>query len=288
MKPETAVLSAVFPTVLPYIDNLITSLSQQTETAFDWIVLNDGIDHTLLQDKVRGRFDCVILPVVGMRPAENRWYGIEYCIKKGYKYLIFQDADDWMSTNRIADAAQLLQKAPIVFHALSLTDEKGTITKENIWSDRLTSGCQIGCSFIQDKNCIGLGNAAIQTSVIKKKLEIPETVIAIDWFIFYHLLQEAVVAIYSDAAKVYYRQYAFNTAGIGLLTKERITKAIFIKQQHYLNLIQDFPDFLMEQEKLNSFEHEVLGNPNLLDAYISRNKEKGLTSFWWEETNYQL
>ena len=287
MKNKTAVLSAVFPVVLPFVSNLVKSLSEQTIKDFDWVVLNDSINTGLLQKQIEGSFAYKNIPVAGMKPSQNRWFGIQHCIAFGYSTIIFQDADDFMSANRIENALHLLEKSRVVFHGLSLVDENGAMYKDNIWSERLTSGHIITADFLRDKNCIGLGNTAIRTDAISKEMDIPHDVIAVDWFIFYQLLQEGA-AMYSDKALVYYRQYPANAAGIGYLNEERIRKAVTVKQQHYASLVKRFPELQREQEKLHLFQNLILNQPDQLRDYITKNKEKGMTSFWWEETNYSL
>ncbi|HYH13633.1 MAG TPA: glycosyltransferase, partial [Flavisolibacter sp.] len=286
MRSQTAVLTTVFPQVLPFLEDLIKSLLQQTVKHFDLIIINDGVSVEQLNRVLPKQLNWVNLPMNGLKPTINRWEGIQYCKSKGYQYIIFQDADDWMSENRIESSLSMLQKEAVVFSDLNLVTESGQLFHDGIWSSRFDT-VNITHDFLKNKNCIGLGNAAALASTFPSSLVIPESVIAVDWFIFYHILADSEAGFVKES-QVFYRQYANNTAGIGQLSEIRVRKAIEVKKTHYAALISKFPTLNEEYQKLLSFEEDILNKPGYLNEYLFTNKNKGLTSFWWEETNFKI
>lgn len=287
MKNKVAVLSAIYPAVVSYLPALLESLSIQTYTSFDWVVINDGVDSNSIKQQVSDRFPCTILEFTDLKPAKNRLEGIKHCFQHGYDYIIFQDADDWMSNNRIADSLYHLDQEPIVFNAIDLVDEKDTVLVEDIWQTRLSHRQVISQSFINNKNCIGLGNAAIRTNIIPETLFIPDEIIAVDWFLFYTLLKNNN-AVYSSNSKVFYRQHEANIAGFPELNRESIDKAVKVKRTHYQFLSPLFPELQEVKNRFGKFEREVASNEDILNQYIIKNKNKHCASFWWEATNYTL
>lgn len=287
MKNRVALLTAVFPAIELYLPVLIDSLVNQTYKDFDWVIINDGVEESRLSGLINGRLNWINLEMKGEVPASNRWKGMKYCYDHDYEFVVFQDADDWMSENRIEDSIEQLSGSDIVFHDMSLVNKNGEIKYENIWAGRIKNGQAVEAGFIEDKNCIGLGNSAIRSSILEVDIDIPGKVIAADWFIFYHLIQERT-AVFSANANIYYRQHDTNMAGIGLLTEDRVRKAFQVKSLHYEALVQHFPALQQEQKKLNWFAREVISKPEILSGYILKNKQKGISSFWWEETNYTI
>lgn len=284
MKNEIAVVSAFFPVVQPYIADLISSLVKQTCKEFDWVVINDGGNETALMTLVNKRFTTHVLDMRGVPPGENRWRAIRWCKQKGYKYLIFQDSDDWMSKNRIERSVEMMCKAHIVFCDLTLVGERGEIIKENIWAERFNNNLLIDHGFITNKNCVGLGNAAIDLKIINEDIVVAPDIIATDWFLFYQFMQNTQAGFIYEP--VYYRQYGNNLAGKKLLSRKSIKRCIDVKHKHYSALVPHYPPLKTYALELDNFIETVYSDKDGLEEYIYKHASKSSSSFWWEETNY--
>lgn len=285
MKNEIAVVSTLFPIVQPYAGDLISSLAKQTCKEFDWVVINDGGNEAGLMTLANEQFTTHILNMQGMPPIESRWRAIRWCKEKGYRYLVFQDTDDWMSEHRIERSVEKMGQAQIVFCDLTLVAEGGEIIKRNIWTERFNNGSLIDHWFLKNKNCVGLGNTAIDLKIINNDMVIPPGIIAPDWLLFYQLMQKTQ-ALFIDQP-VYYRQYGNNLAGKRALSKESIKKCIDVKQTHYSALIPFYPHLKTCVLELDEFVKLVYSNAAKLEEYIYTHKNKSDSSFWWEETNYE-
>src|SRR5690606_7399402 len=109
-----------------------------------------------------------------------------------FENIVFQDADDLMSDNRVEVSARYLKEYDIVVYELSLIDENGKLYREQVWSERLESGFSFDAKFIRKWNIVGLGNVAIRRSLLENEVAKPKSpLVAVDWFIFYQLMMKA-------------------------------------------------------------------------------------------------
>ena len=92
---STAFLTTVYPGSDCFIKEMLVSLAAQTCTAFDLVILNDGVENLIEFVDAYAPLMKVIEVHVDKSPVKNREYGINYCIKSGYQKLIFGDSDDW-------------------------------------------------------------------------------------------------------------------------------------------------------------------------------------------------
>ena len=284
MKNEIAVVSTLYPSVQPYVGDLVSSLKAQTIKDFDWVVINDGADEVGLLNIVDRKLSTHILNMRGVPPVENRWLAIRWCKENGYRYVIFQDSDDWMTESRIERSVEAMSQAGIVFCDLTLVSEEGRVLKENIWSERFRQSALIDYNFIADKNCIGLGNAALDLTVVRGDIKTLPGIVAVDWFLFYQVIQNTQACYIENS--VFYRQYRNNLAGRPLLSRESIGRCLEVKQKHYLSLLPMFSvlkDYIL---KIEDFTERIYKNETKLEEYINKYISNSSTAFWWEESNY--
>lgn len=239
---RVAFLTTVFPMELDYLKKMLDSLMQQSFTDFDLIVVNDGL---IELDEITKAYSnkLSVIKLNGItNPAKNREIGINYCIEKGYGFLVFGDSDDTFSLNRIQLSVEKLQLFDIVVNDLTLFNTHG-ILEEHYLSNRVKKNEQIDFDFIKNKNLFGLSNTAIRLEGIAP-LELPTELIAVDWYLFSFLLLKNRKAVFTNEAVTYYRQYDGNLVGLKQLNKESFLRGLEVKQQHYqaLKLITDKVD----------------------------------------------
>jgi len=214
LRGRVAFLTTVFPANRQYICKFLDSLKKQTYTNFDIVIVNDGLKEFHEIKEIYSNDMSIIDLEYSNTPANNREYGIEYCIKNNYDILIFGDSDDYFSVNRVEKSIEYLKSYDIVVNDLSLFDDRGVIEEKYI-SNRLDNNSLVQYDFIKDKNIFGLSNTAIKLNGVNK-VKIEDNVIAIDWFIFKNLLKEGRTAIYTNEMITYYRQHDNNTIGLNV------------------------------------------------------------------------
>ena len=221
---------------LGYLKEMLDSLVIQSFTAFDLIVVNDGLsEFTALKKNYKNELNIIELKGIP-NPAKNREIGINYCIEEGYEYLVFGDSDDTFSSNRVQLALEKLQLFDIVVNDLTLFSTDG-ILEEHYLSNRVKNNEQIDFEFITNKNLFGLSNTAIQLEGITS-IELPTDLVAVDWYLFSVLLLKNRTAVFTNQAVTHYRQYDGNLVGLKHLNKESFLCGLRVKQQHYQALKQ--------------------------------------------------
>ena len=113
--------------------------------------------------------------------------------------------------------------------------------------------------FIKDKNIFGLSNTAIKLEDIKKFI-IPDTLIAVDWYIFSLLLIKGNKAVFTNETVSYYRQYEQNTVGLKNLDEKSFLKALEVKQKHYKALSSNLGFYNLELKRLSNIGYEERKN----------------------------
>lgn len=208
---KVAFLTTIFPMDELFLHDFFTSLSNQTYTQFDLIVLNDGYKNF---EEIKKKYNH--LKIIELKhnktPAKNREYGINYCIENEYDILIFGDSDDCFAANRIEKSIQLLEHNDIIVNDLSLFDDNG-INIEKYMSHRLKNLQKIEVEFIEDKNIFGFTNTALNLKQVEK-IDFDTDIVAADWFFYKKLLRKNMTAIFTNETISYYRQHDNNLVGL--------------------------------------------------------------------------
>jgi glycosyltransferase involved in cell wall biosynthesis len=229
---RVAFLTTVFPMDLVYLKEMLDSLVVQSFTDFDLVVVNDGFgEFSEFTQAYSDKLNFIELEGI-TNPAKNRELGINYCIEKGYEYLIFGDSDDIFSSSRIQLSLEKLQQFDIVVNDLTLFNSHG-ILEEHYLSNRVKSDEQIEFNFIKNKNLFGLSNSAIRLEGITP-IKLPAELIAVDWYLFSSLLlNNNRKAVFTNKTVTNYRQYDGNLVGLKRLNEESFQRGLKVKQQHY-------------------------------------------------------
>ncbi len=271
-----AVVTYFYPKAIPFVKQLIEALQRQTLKDFELIVFNDGVADALQYFQL-GSIPVTIHDMSGSI-ATIRIRSLQILANLDFEGYVFMDADDSMSENRVAVAAELLDKYDVVVNDLTLTNAAGMIEEPLIWSSRIADGFEFDSSFILDKNIVGLGNSSIKRVIASTWLT-DRPVMAPDWYIFYQILEKRnLIAIFTTRCETLYRQHDGNIAGIRSLTKERMQHVINVKQMHFRALEGEGYNFVDELKKVENCLQQ-------LDNWNEKKVKIDVNPFWWEETN---
>ncbi|MEP5106360.1 MAG: glycosyltransferase, partial [Ekhidna sp.] len=232
----TILVSYLYPSCAQYVDDYITSLERQTYKNFQVVIFNDGVSNAYdLFEKSKLKFKLIDL---SGSPLQIRYKSFSYLKSLDLSYIIFQDLDDLLTSNRISHALDLLEDFDLVCNDLSLMDESSRLFKENVWEARLGGFFEFDYPFIWNKNIVGLGNTAIRKSVLDSELAKDPIPIAADWFIFFQLLyKKNLKAVFTSGAQTLYRQHSNNLVGLSEVSSSRIKQALKVKINHFKALI---------------------------------------------------
>jgi len=278
---QTVLFTVIYPGCEPYLEQFFNSVNAQDTDSFELMVLNDGLE-TL--EKYTGGLQNRIeeIPVSGSI-ADVRRRGIQLLMDRPFDTIVFADADDYISSDRVRRSAKALDRYDIYINDLTtVTHNKKTITK-NYLSKRLNDPFEVSTDFILKKNIIGLGNTSVRRSALRD-IPIPSGTIAVDWMIFTDMLLRGASAIFKSDSVSYYRQHGENTAGLKNLSVEKITRGVTVQVQNasffadrsnlhknHLNKLLELKAFLADNShNINVYKQKV---EEILPNY----------PLWWEE-----
>ncbi len=269
------IVTFIYEDVCRYLPQWIDNINSQTANNFEVVIFSDQVSNPG-QYFLKLACPFQIVEVLGS-VVENRFKAIEILKDSAADNIIFQDADDLMSDNRVGICEKYLQNADVVANDLTLISEDGKLLQDLVWTERLENGFEFNHNFILNWNIVGLGNTAIRRKLLLQKIDRPDReLIAADWFIFYQLMEKSgAKAVFTNECWTLYRQHASNIAGINLISADKLARAIKIKQAHFAALNSIGYDFNREISDL--YKINPTNGPTAED-----DTKKPL--FWWEET----
>lgn len=278
-RNQVCFLSFIFPSNSLFLKNFFSSLELQDYQDFDIVLINDGFNNieNFIPSKIKNRV--YIFEGNGSIP-KIRQIGINLVLELGYKYVVFGDSDDFFQANRISESLKGLSRTHVCFNDLSIfKDEK--ILDKYYWRKRLIGVGLLTKNWLFDKNCIGLGNSAVRSEVLLN-IEIPENIIAVDWFLFSIILQKFNAKFLKNTL-TFYRQHTNNlVGGVNCIDEMLVLQAIEVKKNHYSNFTQ-IPDYILKNFETNI---SYLSSQTIFKHYLNELNELDYNLFWWESTNF--
>ena len=281
MKNSICLFTVIYPGCEPWLPRFFESVARQTRIDFDLMILNDGVtDAENLIPVNPGRFQLI---TVSGTIAKVRQQGIGLLMDSDYEKIIFADADDYFSENRIQKAAEALETADIYVNDLTSVDKAENLIQKNYFSGRLGREYEIEPDFILRKNIIGLGNSAVRKSMLRE-IDIPDDTIAVDWLIFTDMLLRGCSAVFNSECITFYRQHDNNTAGFKKITPQKIEHALSVQLQNAAYFAEVSAKHKEHYKKLKKLSSLLNKSSRHLQGYITE-IEKTLPEqpFWWEE-----
>jgi glycosyltransferase involved in cell wall biosynthesis len=273
---KAAVFSVIHPGAKDYLDDFYLSLENQSEKSFDVVIINDG-----LPPIQSSQLNLVELPSYGSI-AHNRQKAIEY-LKPLYDVVIFADSDDTFSINRVEDALNKLQTHDFVVNDLNIVGQNLEVMIPSYLSDKLQNHSSIELQHLMESNFCGLSNTAVRLEAFPA-LDIPNNLVAVDWYIFTQLLFSGKKGVFSADSITNYRQHDNNTVGFKEITEESLFRELDVKLKHYNALKELDPRFQNLLVKYENLSELYTSNPGV---YLEKLKQQELgTHFWWETSTY--
>lgn len=267
---QVVVLTTAFPVKDAYWKKYFSSLNEQSFKSFDVLIVDDGF---LKFDEVKRLFPKLslrVVPAADSIPA-NREKMINIA-RAEYKYAIFCDFDDYFDENRISVHIKHLEMCDISVCDLYLFSSEG-MADEPYFTELYEGDC-ISLGSVREKNYFGMSNTAVKIGKAPK-LEIPESLIAVDWYYFTCLLEAGMNAKFTRETVTYYRQHECSVAHTGEWSYKQLEREIAVKKQHYRELSDKYYEFVRLYEMIL----EVAGSAKACkENRLSRDK---LNNAWW-------
>jgi len=265
MSNRYAFVTFIYPGIEKYFSYFIESLYKQSDTDFDLIVHNDGVED------VGKYFNSPSFPVKIVESGKKDLFGMriwtfDYCLKNGYTHLILGDSDDYFASNRIEVNKELLIKYDIVVNDISLVNSDGVIYETRVFSRRIYHNSLISFADIADYNFIGFTNSAFSIEALKFFNACSTNSKVVDWFFFSILLLKGKSMIFTTDTVSFYRQHESNIAGLRYFNED-----LDIEKQEILNNIK----------RVHNASIAKFKNQNIESTYDMSNIIKKI-KFWWE------
>lgn len=278
---NTAVFSVVYPGVERYLPDFLNSLANQSDRDFTLFLINDNVE-----DKniffMQFPFSVRIKSDQGS-PSSLRKAGIEWLKHDGIKWVIFADADDYFSINRVETSKKMLITNDLVFNELVLFGEeipRSIHMLKNFYKEEE----KITNKELVNYNCLGMTNTAVRVDKIPEKItEIPDSQIAFDWALFSLILHSGARAVFTKKAKTWYRQYGDNIASPSSFNDEQILRGVRVKQDHYCLLSQWYVDYNGLADDFTQLVNRIDGESLMKEEYCAVvRKQCSNNQRWWE------
>lgn len=258
---KTAFVTVVYPGVQKYLEDFFGSLSRQTDTGFDLVLLNDSFPSL---SEVSRHFDLQFQEInVSGSFSTLRQSGFEQVQSLGYDLIIFGDADDVFDAKRVEICKGSLMENEAVVHDINLVDDHLQLIKSSYFQARFPKPYHLRKTDLDEYNFCGFTNTAIRSCVLDKLTFIPDWNV-VDWPMFYQILQQDLKFQYIPEALTQYRQVQNSLGNLGVIN-ENSHKT---RELHYMSLVN-------------------LGYP--LQNQLKRAKDRQSNSsaehsarFWWE------
>jgi hypothetical protein len=275
-------VAVVHPQVLPFIADLIASLSNQSYKTFKLLLFSDDVLEEVIRAKLIDlSFDIEIVQLPQLSISNNRLWLLHYLKDHVTGYIHFIDGDDTIEADYLKITVEHLEKYKLVCHDLNIVNANLQLIEHSYWSDRILNGFIFDYRFIEEKNIVGFGNTSLNSGLLNYINFNKKIACAIpDWFLFYEILYHSKAeALFISDAKINYRQHE-NIAQINIMSKASILKKLEVTISHFeallTNKIPTDTDYLDKVKRLEKSMSE-----KLINDFIAESTQ--IHYFWWEE-----
>ena len=165
--------------------------------------------------------------------------------------IVFCDMDDWLLENALREHAEVLKEADFSYGDLRIVDRVGNSMGRNFFDGHDIPDRTENPGELTDRNWLGLSNTAILGDCLSTEaMDIPNAIIAIDWWFFSTLLRMGRQGGRAAATVAVYRMHEENLLGSAVsVSLSDIHRRIAIIERH-IECFQGDPYFSRRTEQL--------------------------------------
>ena len=279
---RTALVSAFYPGVEPFLKEWSASVRSQRDRAFDVCVILDQISPADAA-AATGLADAEWISVsgdAGIGAARNQ--GLQALVDR-YDVLVSVDADDVLEPDRVGEAKARITAADVVVTSMSLIDADGGATGSVMrmpidpdWM-ALLSRC----------NVAGMSNTAWRSSVLSDCLPIPPRTSLVDWFLATRAAANGARIGTDPGLRMRYRQHGANIARVvPPFTAEQLRAAVTLVLRHCDDVLPLLPaawrTALHARRASVAMFSETIADDRACAVYLDHLNRLPAPHFWWE------
>ena len=255
---KVIVSGVLHPGNIVYFSDFINNLNIQTFNHFDLLIINEGIEESLLNVKFK-KGTIIFKKSKWMDPKKNRDQMFKSLRKLKYDVNILTDLDDLMSNDRVYESVISIvkNKSDICYNDLvPFTNQQKISINDRFWSYRE--------DFKNQKpnikhNVFGLGNTAISSRIVGLDIKVSDNVVY-DWEYFLKVYSLSKYKISKSNGYTFYRQIN-NTLGIPELGQKNIDKLRMNKIFTLNQVIDKYPSVKEEILKTKNKNYKKINKP---------------------------
>lgn len=274
---KTALSTVIYKQAHPYLQDLLTSVDNQSDKDFDLLIINDNYTKDELEEvekQIQNTVHGINVHIEDLSErklsiAGTRIEMLKTAKRLGYESLVLVDADDTISSTRMESFIKSfeLDKDRVFFYNKFVTE-----TGEDVFKTLPFTVEDI--KPIAQANFLGLSNTGIRISRLSDDFldSLNEGAVAVfDWYLFSRIIMDIGTGAYVDNASTIYRIYNDNTAG----TTRDLNKEYDVKTTHYNNLAKRYDYFKQLSAKLSKIDKSTLT--------LSNNHQ----GYWWSDISME-
>lgn len=264
--------TVIYDKAFEFYNDYVESINSQDYMDFDVLLINDNLDNDKVNTYKKEINNNVIVEnkLKELSISELRIFLLKKAMDFGYDLIVFADADDKFSCNRVSSIIGLFNEK-YTFYYNDIYDFENNLLLNNL--PKVTKSIDD----ILEYNYLGLSNTAIKLNNISKeyikKLKNIRTNI-FDWYLFSKILSDNHKGLYIKDSKTFYRLGLNNIAGIQKISEESIKKELDIKLEHYFSLKE-------ENKKFNKLYNTYLELKNANQIVNSDYFTNNYNNYWW-------
>jgi len=226
---RTALCTAVYPGVEPWLPELCRSIMEQSDHDFELLVVLDGVSETTWLESGGRDLRARLIPAPpGATPAEVR--NVLLYAACAHDLLVLVDSDDVLLPERTAAARRTLQSADVAGCAMELVDVAGRPLGHTFGSQYDV----VDDALILETNLFGMGNSAWHSRAMLPCLPIPPACKAADWFLATRARLQGRTFRFDPVPRMRYRQHPNNLAGVvPPFSPERLLRGADLAREHF-------------------------------------------------------
>ncbi|MGZ8378116.1 MAG: hypothetical protein ACXW61_02920 [Gemmatirosa sp.] len=287
MYPERlALYTTIHPVAMPYVDAWYRSVRAQTDQRFDLWIAIDGVTADDVASAVGEQPDATwVVALPGDTPASLRGEAMRQMVER-HDAVVFTDADDVLTPDRVAAAREALGWCDVAACALQLVDDAGA----DLGAVLAPPPRRLPAAMLPRWNVFGLSNTAYRASTLRRCLPIPRETVLIDWYLATMAWTHGARLSFDPQVHMLYRRHGSNAAPIlPPYAASDVRTATDLTLGHFEVVLRTLEApterrarLAAAQTRVRTFRDTVLRSPTALDAYTQALNDVTPPVFaWW-------